>query len=235
VSHDNARNGQITIAPGDGASHTATVVGPLHGLGDTNMGWTDVANHLHMRMPHIKFILPNAPTSPVTLNGGMKMPSWYDIVSLDANRADQECDGIEASRKEITSLIYEEVEAGVPLDRIAVAGFSQGGALALYAGLQLPKPLAGVVVMSGYLANANAFKLSPAAAATPVAHFHGAIDPTVRVHWARESAEKLRALGLREYDLKEYPDLGHSANLEEVNDVEAWLRRTLPEPPAAAA
>ena len=76
VSQDQSRGGLITVAPGEGVMHTATVVGPIHGLGDTNMGWLDVAGHLHQAMPWCKFVLPNAPVSPVTLNGGMAMPSW---------------------------------------------------------------------------------------------------------------------------------------------------------------
>ena len=77
------RRGLITIAPGeDGTPHTATFIGPIHGLGDTNMGWAQQAMMLHQQLPWVKFVLPNAPTSPVTLNGGMAMPSWYDITDL---------------------------------------------------------------------------------------------------------------------------------------------------------
>ena len=88
VTQDPSRGGQVTIAPADAASHTATFVGPIHGLGDTNQGWMDVGMHLHQQLPHVKFVLPNAPTMPVTLNMGMPMPSWYDITSLD-DRANQ--------------------------------------------------------------------------------------------------------------------------------------------------
>ena len=82
--------------------------------------------------------------------------------------------------------------------------------------------------MSGYLAKAESFQLAPEAAGTPVAHFHGEIDPTVRIQWARASAEQLRAAGVHEYVLKEYADLGHSANQEEIEDVEEWLQARLP-------
>lgn len=233
VTKDKARNGLVTISPSESERHTATFIGPMHGLGDTNMGWVDVAGHLHTQLPYIKFVLPNAPTAPVTLNGGMPMPSWYDITSL-TDRAGQLCHGIEESRATITALIEEEIAGGIPIDRIVVGGFSQGGALALYSGLQYPGRLAGVCVMSGYLARAEAFTLAPEAAATPVAHFHGAADPTVRIEWARESGTRLRALGVLEYTLSEYEELGHSASLEEMNDVEAWLRCTLPATPASS-
>ena len=76
VTQDASRNGQVTIEPADAARHTATFIGPIHGLGDTNQGWLGAAMHLHTQMPHVKFVLPNAPTRPVTLNMGMPMPSW---------------------------------------------------------------------------------------------------------------------------------------------------------------
>ena len=192
------------------------------------MGWLDVAGHLHKAMPHVKFVLPNAPTSPVTLNMGMAMPSWYDITSLD-DRANQPCTGVEDSRAVVDALIADEVASGIPPGRIVVGGFSQGGAMALYAGLQYPGQLAGICVMSGYLAKAEAFKLAPEAASTPVAHFHGAADPTVRLEWARESARLLRELGVQSYELVEYADLGHSASMDEIADVQAWLLQRLPE------
>ena len=226
VTQDPARNNMVTIEPAEGAAHTATFVGPIHGLGDTNRGLLDVAVHLHQQMPHVKFVLPNAPTAPVTLNMGMPMPSWYDITSLD-DRANQPCTGIEESKAMVDDLITAEVAAGLSLDRIVVGGFSQGGALALYAGLQYPGRLAGVCCMSGYLAKAEAFVLAPEAAKTPVRHFHGAQDPTVRVEWARESARRLRELGVASYELKEY-EMGHSASMEEIADVQAWLEEVLP-------
>ena len=77
ITRDPERNNLITIAPADGIEHTASFIGPIHGLGDTNMGWADTANHLHTSsLRHVKFVLPNAPIAPVTLNGGMEMPSW---------------------------------------------------------------------------------------------------------------------------------------------------------------
>ena len=128
----------------------------------------------------------------------------------------------------IDALIAEELAAGVPLERIVVGGFSQGGAMALYAGLQYPGRLAGVCCLSGYLAKAESFVLAPEAARTPVAHFHGAADPTVQIAWARESAARLRVLGCMDYRLTEYATLGHSASMEEIADVCTWLEGVLP-------
>ena len=230
VTQDPARNGLISIepAPDGGVAHSATFIGPMHGLGDTNMGWLDVAGHLHMEfLPHVKFVLPNAPTAPVTLNGGMQMPSWYDITSLD-ERAGQECEGIEASRSTVVSLIEQELAAGIPLSRIVVGGFSQGGALSLFTGLQYPGTLAGVCVMSGYLPKDEAFEVTEAAKATPVAHFHGIDDPVVKIEWARMSVERVRARGVSKYDLTEYPGLQHGVNPEAIADVAAWLKTVLP-------
>ena len=94
--------------------------------------------------------------------------------------------------------------------------------------MQYPGRLAGVCCLSGYLAKAEAFVLSPEAAATPVAHFHGTLDPTVQIAWARESAARLRALGCTDYTLKEYAHLGHSVDPEEIEDLQAWLEGVLP-------
>jgi lysophospholipase-2 len=228
ITQDKARNGLISIAPAEGTEHTATFIGPIHGLGDTNMGWADAAHQLHTsKLQHVKFVLPNAPTQPVTLNMGMAMPSWYDITSLD-DRANQECEGIEQSRATVTELIEEELAGGMPLSRIVVGGFSQGGAMALYTGLQYCGRLAGVVCMSGYLPKDHSFTLSSEAKSTPVAHFHGIDDPTVRIDWARQARQKLLELGVDSYELKEYAGLGHGANTEELADLEAFLLKVLP-------
>jgi predicted esterase len=227
VTQDKSRGNLITIAPATDELHSATFVGPIHGLGDTNMGWADLAVQLIGRVPHVKFVLPNAPIAPVTLNGGMAMPSWYDITSLD-DRSNQPCTGIEDSQAAIQALIDEEVASGIPLDRIVVGGFSQGGAMAIATGLQYSGTLAGVCVLSGYLAKAESFKLSPEAAKTPVAHFHGTIDPVVKIEWARETASVLKEMGCVEYELKEYPDVPHSASMEELEDLAEWLMKRLP-------
>lgn len=230
VTQDRNRGGMITIAPGEGgAAHTATFIGPIHGLGDTNMGWADVAGYLHMsdKLGHVKFVLPNAPTSPVTLNGGMSMPSWYDITSLD-ERAGQECAGIEDSCATVTALIEEELAAGIPLSRIVVGGFSQGGAMSLYAGLQYDGTLAGVCVMSGYLPKSETFSVPESAKLTPVAHFHGVDDPTVKLEWAQKSVDLVREKGVAEYTLTEYEGMGHSTSPEEIADVRLWLEKVLP-------
>jgi len=139
--------------------HTATVVF-LHGLGDTGRGVEDLGQAMRCAaLSHVKFIFPTAPERPVTLNGGAIMPAWYDIVGL-AERAQEDNDGLDVSANTITKILDEERRGGIAYDRMVLAGFSQGGAMSLWTGLQLPaeKKVAGIVVMSGYLPAARRFK-----------------------------------------------------------------------------
>lgn len=121
VVRDGATN-TISVLPPDG-QHSASVVF-MHGLGDSAEGFADVAEMLAQKMPHVKFVLPTAPTNPVSLNGGMRMNSWYDIVGLD-DRASETCDGLEESCEIVRELLQKENDAGIPYHRMALAGFSQ--------------------------------------------------------------------------------------------------------------
>jgi len=226
LSMDEQRKAIIIQPPAD-VPHTATVIGPIHGLGDSSRGWLDGAMQMYMNVPHCKFILPDAPVQPVTLNNGYEMPSWYDITGL-GDRFEEDCKGIEESRTRINALIEEELSNGIPADRIVICGFSQGGALSLITGLQCNHSLAGCLVLSGYLAGAPTFKLNDAAKKTPVLHLHGKIDPMVRVEWARETQKRVVECGHPNYILKEYDGLEHSVNNEEMADAVAFLKRCLP-------
>ena len=220
-------NRTITILPPQGVKHTATIVGPIHGLGDSARAWLDGALQMWQAVPHCKMILPDAPVQPVTLNNGFEMPSWYDIEGL-SDRFSEDCKGIEASRERISSLIENEIKAGIPADRIVVAGFSQGGALSLVTGLQFPERLAGCLVMSGYLAGANSFQLAEAAKGTPVMHLHGMVDPMVRIEWARETKRRIvEDFDHPNYTLKEYKGLEHSVSQEEMGDAIDFLKQVL--------
>ena len=115
--------GCITVYPKEG-THSATII-MLHGLGDSAEGFSDVADMWTKSFPYIKIILPTAVSRPVTLNGGMRMPAWYDIVGLD-ERAAEQCNGIDASCEMVTGLIKNEVDSGIYPNRIILAGFSQG-------------------------------------------------------------------------------------------------------------
>ena len=221
--------GTITLTPRNNAKHDAVVV-LMHGLGDTSNGWGDVAQMWHAQLPYAKFILPTAPTQPVTMNMGMPMPSWYDITGLD-ERANEECQGIEQSRSRIQGILEKEhKDSGIPYNRMVLSGFSQGGAMSLYTGLQLnpDQQLAGVVVMSGYLAGAKRFALSEAGKKTPVFHGHGTADPMVSYAVAEKSQQRIKELGIQEYTLKGYRGMPHSVVPEELSDALQFLMRIIP-------
>jgi lysophospholipase-2 len=184
-------------------------------------------------LPHIKWILPTAPTNPVTMNGGMRMPSWYDIESLSKSRGAQACSGIDGSTSTLHNLIESEVNKGIPASRIILAGFSQGGAMSLWTGLQLPsrfsEKLAGVVVLSGYLPKEHAFALSDHGRSTPVFHCHGTADPLVLPQFAEASKSTVLEKGhTGGYNLKMYQGLPHSASMQELNDIVKWISEVLP-------
>lgn len=225
-----------------------------HGLGDTANGWVEPTQYLANQLPHVKWILPTAPTQPVTLNMGMSMPSWYDIVGLDS-RSSEHCNGLDESMERILRFVENEV-SGVdssttslacvnPLDysRIVLAGFSQGGALALYTGMtQLRKQsnvglgLGGIAVMSGYLPRSKAFAIAAGSENTPILHCHGEQDLVVPVQAAAISKERvsslLKEMGVRNennsYEVKTYAGLDHSVSIDELNDVAAFLKRVIP-------
>jgi lysophospholipase II len=170
------------------AKHSATVI-LMHGLGDSAEGLEDLALMWRNQFPHIKFILPTAPTRPVTLNMGQRMNAWYNINSLDDRQKDP-CEGLEDSASFIHSLVESEKSLGLPRSRIMLAGFSQGGALSLFSGLQVPdataasvpEPLAGILVLSGYLQKSHIFNLHDGYKSVPVFHCHGDADPVVSMH-----------------------------------------------------
>lgn len=222
-------SGTITVAPKKETDQSGLVV-ICHGLGDSSEGFADVAEHLASQMPHLKFILPTAPTQPVTMNMGMPMPSWYDITGLD-ERSNENCKGIAESRDRITSILHKEHQStNLPYNRMVLAGFSQGGALSLFSGMQMPadEKLAGIVVMSGYLPAAAQFKITDGVEDTPILHCHGENDPMVVVGMAQRSQQMVTASGAKSYELKTYPGLVHSVNMEEVAYVQNFLEKIVP-------
>lgn len=206
----------------------------MHGLGDTAEGWIDVAAGLLAReLPHVKFILPTAPVRPITLNGGYPMPGWYDIKSLSADRAKESCDGIADSQATILKFIADETAAGegkpgLAASRIALAGFSQGGAMSMFVGLNYPTTLAGMLVLSGYLPVPESVKPTPEALATPLLHCHGDADGVVPLAYGRDAHDRAKTMGVKEPQFKVYRGLAHSASDEELRDVVAFLKRVLP-------
>jgi lysophospholipase-2 len=220
----------VTIAPPLGKPHSALVI-VLHGLGDSADGFADVAQMWHKQMPYAKFVLPTAPNQPVTLNGGMAMNSWYDIEGLD-ERTNEKCAGIESSSQIVRRIMAEEATAhNLPYSRMVVSGFSQGGALSLFVGLQQPSletKLAGVLVMSGYLAGAGQFTLTDAGRGTKTMHCHGTSDPMVRFSMAQKTETLIKEKGHEDYTLKPYNGMVHTVLPEEIKDALAFLQGVLP-------
>lgn len=182
---------KVIIHPNEG-EHSATII-LMHGLGDSGDGWLDSAQEIALKMPYAKFILPTAPRQPVTLNGGMRMNAWYDIKSLSSEDGATCVDGIASSITIIKEIINAEILLGIRNDRIVLSGFSQGGAMSLYCGLQLPlemKP-AGLLVMSGYLPGSSHFKLTSGFEDIPILHCHGTSDPVVQYRWGQMTQSHL--------------------------------------------
>lgn len=180
-------------------------------------------------MPHLKFILPTAPTQSVTMNMGMKMPSWYDITGL-GERANENCKGIDESQARIVQILQNEHESTqLPYSRMVLAGFSQGGALSVFTGLQLPQKLGGVLMMSAYLPAAGKLTITPGLEDTSILHLHGLADPLVTMELALKSKEILTgSKGATNYEMKTYPGLQHSMNNESLADAKKFLLTVLP-------
>jgi phospholipase/carboxylesterase len=200
----------------------------LHGLGADGNDFVPIIPELHLpENPAIRFIFPSAPSMPVTVNGGYVMPAWYDIIGR--NLMDQEdADGIKRSAASIIELIEREVERGIDYRHIALAGFSQGCAMALYIGLRLAHPLAGIVALSGYLSLALSLNTEKHSAnqSTPIFMAHGTYDPVVSLDRAQASHALLEKLGYH-VDWNEYP-MEHSVNHEELKDISRFLQEVLP-------
>jgi len=200
----------------------------LHGLGDTGDGWSQVVPGLALpKSMRVRFVFPHAPKMAVAINNGYVMPAWYDIREANlSERADVA--GVQRSQAQLVALMARENARGVDDARIVLAGFSQGGAVALYTGLRHPKRIAGIVALSTYLVSANALPSESSAAnrGVPIFMAHGTFDPVVRLAWAQASREAL-VQGGYPVEWHEYP-MEHSAEMEEVAAVGAFLRRVLP-------
>ncbi|KAF0803625.1 phospholipase/carboxylesterase family protein [Alcanivorax xiamenensis] len=194
----------------------------LHGLGASGHDFEPVVPELARKST--RFVFPHAPQIPVTVNGGMVMPAWYDIISLGGGGPIDE-DGIRRSAARIDALIEREIERGIPAERIVVAGFSQGGAVAYEVALRHPARLAGLMALSTYFATADSIRFSDANQALPIFIAHGTFDPMVPEEGGRRAAETLTAKGYST-DYKTYP-MEHAVCLEEIQDIAAFLHSVL--------
>ena len=199
----------------------------LHGLGDTGDGWSQVVPALALPPAmRVRFVFPHAPKMPVAINNGFVMPAWYDIREANlAERADVA--GVQRSQGQLEALVGRENARGVEDSRIVLAGFSQGGAVALYTALRHPRRIAGIVALSTYLIGMDALasEASPANRDVPIIMAHGTFDPVVRLAWAQGSRDALVRGGWN-VEWHEYP-MEHSAVMEEIAAIGAFLRRAI--------
>jgi phospholipase/carboxylesterase len=211
----------------ESAPHPTAAVIWLHGLGADGHDFAGLVPELDLsNCPPIRFVFPHAPSMPVTVNGGYVMPAWYDILGPDLV-SQQDAAGIQASERAIVALIAQEVARGIPAERIVLAGFSQGCAMALHTGLRLPQRLAGIMALSGYLPLADRFTAErhPANGSTPVFMAHGTQDPVVVIARGEASRDALAALG-QPVEWHSYP-MPHSLHPREISDISAFLARVL--------
>jgi phospholipase/carboxylesterase len=209
-----------------GENPVATIL-IMHGLGADGRDFVPIAEQLDLSsVGPVRFLFPSAPVMPVTINGGFEMPAWYDILGADLVKREDEA-GLRQSRASIEALIAREKARGIPANRIVIAGFSQGCAMALMIGLRHAERLAGIVGLSGYLplAATTAAERTSANHDTPIFLGHGTRDGVVVLARAEASRDALKALG-HDVQWHAYP-MEHSVCPQEITDLEQWLRRVL--------
>jgi phospholipase/carboxylesterase len=215
----------VEVEPGAAADAAVLL---MHGLGADGHDFESLVPELRLpASPSVRWVFPHAPVRPVTINGGFRMRAWYDIVGLDRSVPEDEA-GIRESAEAIGGLVRRERERGIAADRIVLAGFSQGGAMALFAALRWPERLAAVVALSTYLPLAAALpaEAHPANAGVPVFMAHGTYDPIVPPALGERSRDLLRGCG-HAVEWHAYP-MPHAVCAEEVQDLRGFLLGALP-------
>lgn len=199
----------------------------LHGLGDSGHGFAPIVPEL--KLPEsmaVKFLFPHAPERPITINGGMRMRAWYDIKSLDfESRADLE--GVKESAAQVEALIEAQIESGIKAERIVLAGFSQGGVIALHLAPRFSQKLAGVMALSTYmcepaLLSSEALDVNRE---TPIMMAHGEQDEVVPVFMGNAAFKTLNECGFKA-TWQTYT-MQHNVCMQELNDISAWLQKLL--------
>ena len=197
----------------------------LHGLGADGHDFEPIVPELNLpsTLP-LRFIFPHAPIRPVTINGGMAMRAWYDILSLDTEgRAD--ATGVQESTAILEALVDNEIERGVAADNIVIAGFSQGGAIAINAALHAKRRLAGLMALSTYIPLPGEINASLGHRDLPVFMAHGSFDPMLPMQWGRASADRLVEAGYA-VEWHDYP-MAHAVCPDEIRDIREWLLSVL--------
>ena len=213
-----------TVEQETGASPQWSVIW-LHGLGADGHDFAPIVPELvRPHWPALRFVFPHAPVRPITINNGVPMRGWYDIVGMDfRSRADMA--GVRESMAQLDALIAREIERGIAADHIFLAGFSQGGAVILSAALERTAPLAGLIALSTYLPDAEAARRVDGAVDVPVFMAHGSGDPVIPQAVAEHSAQVLRTLGLS-LQWQRYP-MAHQVCAEEIQALGDWLQERL--------
>lgn len=211
----------VEIEPSGNATHSVIW---LHGLGADGNDFAPIVPLLELS-DRVRFIFPHAPKIPVTINQGMVMPAWYDILEMSIDRK-VDTPQLEASAVKTQDLIDREIERGVAAENIVVAGFSQGGAVAYQAALTYPKTLAGVMVLSSYFATQSTIKAHPAQQQTPILVQHGTQDPVVPEALGQQAYQALQAQG---YQVAyESFAMQHQVIPEQIAKIRGWLSDRLP-------
>ncbi|MEN9756118.1 MAG: hypothetical protein RL755_305 [Pseudomonadota bacterium] len=200
----------------------------LHGLGADGHDFEGIVPELNLiDSSSIRFIFPHAPVQAITVNRGMEMRAWYDVLSMDELQREVDVAGIERSTLLVNQLIQKEIDRGIPARNILLVGFSQGGVLALHAGLRYPEQLAGIIALSAYLPTLNSLptQRAPANNNTPIFMSHGIIDSVVAVEMGKAAYDGLKALG---YPI-EWHDyvMEHSVCIEEIEQIALFINTVL--------
>jgi predicted esterase len=209
--------------------HKGTVIW-MHGLGDSSEGWESDMRYLQKSAPHIKFILPTAPSVPVSLSGGMRMPAWHDVKRLD-KIMDEDFEGLDRSISAIKNIIDDECKSGeISSDKVIVGGFSQGAAMSLMVGYTYPSKLGGVAVFSGYMPRYERFGqfLSEKNKNTPAYIGHGTADNVVSIKAAEKIDEILTTYGIP-HEFKTFKGVQHAACEEEIDDLLDFFLKNIPD------
>jgi phospholipase/carboxylesterase len=199
----------------------------LHGLGASNRDFEPIVPEL--RAPFLRFVFPSAPPRRVTINSGLRMRAWYDIIALGAPAPQEDEAHLRESAAALTALVEREHERGVAYENIVLAGFSQGGSMVLHTGLRSKQRLAGILVVSAYLPAAHllAAEAEPARRDTPILFCHGRSDPVVPLVGGQMSHAFVTASGFSA-EWAEF-DVEHTMSLEEVHFIARWLAARFPE------